>query len=116
MEHLLQVTGLTKVYGKRGAATRALAGVDLTLEPGQYVGVLGGSAPGLVLQVAQVVLGGLPVHRLEKHIGGGHDAVLEGQALHPEGLEQVGVTGGVHGETILSDSLPIQAVFDKNMI
>ena len=43
MEHLLQVTGLTKVYGKRGAATRALDGVDLTLEAGEYVGVMGAS-------------------------------------------------------------------------
>lgn len=46
MEHLLQVTGLTKVYGKRGAATRALDGVDLTLEAGEYVGVMGASGSG----------------------------------------------------------------------
>ena len=46
MEHLLQVTGLTKVYGKRGAATRALDGLDLTLEAGEYVGVMGASGSG----------------------------------------------------------------------
>ena len=46
MEHLLQVTGLTKVYGKRGAATRALDGVDLSLEAGEYVGIMGASGSG----------------------------------------------------------------------
>ena len=38
--------GLTKVYGKRGAATRALDGVDLSLEAGEYVGIMGASGSG----------------------------------------------------------------------
>lgn len=46
MASLLQVTGLTKVYGKRGAATRALDGVDLSLEAGEYVGIMGASGSG----------------------------------------------------------------------
>ena len=46
MANLLQVTGLTKVYGKRGAATRALDGVDLSLEAGEYVGIMGASGSG----------------------------------------------------------------------
>ena len=46
MEHLLQVTGLTKVYGRRGAATQALNGVDLSLETGEYVGIMGASGSG----------------------------------------------------------------------
>ncbi len=44
--NFLQVTGLTKVYGKRGAATRALDGVDLSLEAGEYVGIMGASGSG----------------------------------------------------------------------
>ena len=46
MASLLQVTGLTKIYGKRGAATRALDGVDLSLEAGEYVGIMGASGSG----------------------------------------------------------------------
>ena len=46
MEHVLQVLALTKVYGKRDAATRALNGVDLTVEAGEYVGVMGASGSG----------------------------------------------------------------------
>ncbi len=46
MEYVLQVSALTKVYGKRDAATRALSGVDLTVEAGEYVGVMGASGSG----------------------------------------------------------------------
>ena len=46
MEHLLQATGLTKVYGRRGAATKALNGVGLSLEAGEYVGIMGASGSG----------------------------------------------------------------------
>ena len=40
MAELLCVKDLTKVYGKRGAVTRALDGVDLSLEAGEYVGIM----------------------------------------------------------------------------
>ena len=40
MAELLCVKDLTKVYGKRGAVTRALDGVDLSLEAGEYVGTV----------------------------------------------------------------------------
>ena len=46
MASLLQVTKLTKIYGKRGAATRALDGVNLSLEAGEYVGIMGASGSG----------------------------------------------------------------------
>lgn len=45
-EPLLQVTQLTKIYGKRGAVTRALDGVDLTVESGDYIGIMGPSGSG----------------------------------------------------------------------
>ena len=48
MASLLQVTGLTKVYGKRGAATRALDGVDLSLEAGDALDVAVVSTSGTV--------------------------------------------------------------------
>ena len=46
MAELLCVKDLTKVYGKRGAVTRALDGVDLSLEAGEYVGIMGASGSG----------------------------------------------------------------------
>ena len=46
MAEILQVTDLRRVYGKGGAATRALDGVSLSLEPGEFVGVMGQSGSG----------------------------------------------------------------------
>ena len=46
MEAILTVSGLRRVYGRGGAATRALDGVSLTLEPGAFVGVMGPSGSG----------------------------------------------------------------------
>src|SRR5699024_7236345 len=46
MASLLQVTKLTKIYGRRGAATRALDGVNLSLGAGEYVGIMGASGSG----------------------------------------------------------------------
>ena len=48
MAELLCVKDLTKVYGKRGAVTRALDGVDLSLEAGEYVGIMGASGLSLI--------------------------------------------------------------------
>ena len=46
MASLLQVTKLTKIYGRRVAATRALDGVNLSLGAGEYVGIMGASGSG----------------------------------------------------------------------
>ena len=46
MEEILTVTDLTRVYGKGTAATRALDGVSLSLEAGEFVGVMGPSGSG----------------------------------------------------------------------
>ncbi|MCF2597048.1 ABC transporter ATP-binding protein [Pseudoflavonifractor phocaeensis] len=46
MEEILTVTDLTRVYGKGTAATRALGGVSLSLEAGEFVGVMGPSGSG----------------------------------------------------------------------
>ena len=46
MSELLTAAGLTRVYGKGGAATRALDGVSLSLEAGEFVGVMGPSGSG----------------------------------------------------------------------
>ena len=40
MEEILTVRELTRVYGKGGGVTRALDGVSLSLEPGEYVAVM----------------------------------------------------------------------------
>ena len=46
MEEILRVTDLKRVYGRGGAATRALDGVSLSLEAGEFVGVMGPSGSG----------------------------------------------------------------------
>ena len=42
----VSVAGLEKVYGTGGAATTALDGVDLTLDPGDFVAIMGPSGSG----------------------------------------------------------------------
>ena len=46
MSEILTVSSLKKVYGKGGSLTRALDGVSLSLEAGDYVGVMGPSGSG----------------------------------------------------------------------
>lgn len=46
MAEILQVSDLRKTYGRREAVTHALDGVSLTLEAGEFVGVMGPSGSG----------------------------------------------------------------------
>ena len=46
MAEILKITDLTRTYGRREAATRALDGVSLSLEAGEFVGVMGPSGSG----------------------------------------------------------------------
>ena len=46
MSEILTVRDLKKVYGKGGAVTHALDGVSLSLEAGEFVGVMGPSGSG----------------------------------------------------------------------
>jgi len=43
---LIELTGLTKVYGKGAAATHALRGIDLRIDEGDFVAVMGASGSG----------------------------------------------------------------------
>ena len=56
MAEILTVTDLRRVYGKGAAATRALDGVSLSLEAGEFVGVMGPSGSGKTT-LAKCVLG-----------------------------------------------------------
>ena len=46
MDSILTVTDLRRVYGRGSGATRALDGVSLALEAGEFVGVMGPSGSG----------------------------------------------------------------------
>lgn len=46
MAAVLEVKNVEKVYGSRGNATRALAGVTFSVEQGDYVGIMGASGSG----------------------------------------------------------------------
>ena len=43
---LVAFRGITKVYGEGMAAVRALDGIDLTIEPGEFVAIMGPSGSG----------------------------------------------------------------------
>jgi putative ABC transport system ATP-binding protein len=45
-EHLIQVQNLAKVYGMGEVAVRALDGVDLTIDEGEFVAIMGPSGSG----------------------------------------------------------------------
>ena len=46
MDEILSVTDLKRVYGRGAAAARALDGLSLTLNAGEFVGVMGPSGSG----------------------------------------------------------------------
>jgi putative ABC transport system ATP-binding protein len=46
MQPIIQTSGLTKVFGSNGAAVHALRGVDLEVERGEFVALIGPSGSG----------------------------------------------------------------------
>ena len=45
-KHLIRLHGITKVYGSGAAEVRALDGVDLTIDKGEFVAIMGPSGSG----------------------------------------------------------------------
>ena len=45
-EHLIEVQELTKVYGREAAAVHALDGINLTIDEGEFVAIMGASGSG----------------------------------------------------------------------
>ena len=66
----------------------------LPIHRGVADGDYGSAAPGLLGDVGDVVRGGQSIGVDVAHlVGGGKQVVAEGDALHQEGLEQMGVFG-----------------------
>src|SRR5271154_695364 len=73
----LQLTRVSKVYGSGATAVHALRGIDLTVEPGELVAVMGpsGSGKSTLLTIAgsleaptdgEVSVGGVPLSTLSR--------------------------------------------------
>ena len=76
---LLSLRGVTKIYGEGEAAVRALDGVDLDIEPGEFVAITGtsGSGKSTVMSIlgclelpseGEYRIEGVPVQELEKDV------------------------------------------------
>ena len=59
MSHILEATGLKKYYGSEPNVTKALNGVDLSIEQGEFVSIIGTSGSGKSTLLH--MLGGLDV-------------------------------------------------------
>lgn len=46
MESILRVKNLQKIYGRKGNVTKALDNISFTVEPGEYIGIMGASGSG----------------------------------------------------------------------
>ncbi|HJX20490.1 MAG TPA: ABC transporter ATP-binding protein [Steroidobacteraceae bacterium] len=77
MKPVIEVSGLTKIYGSGDTAVHALRGVDLTVMPGEYVAIMGASGSGKstllnmlgcldVPTSGEYALDGLPVSELNE--------------------------------------------------
>ncbi len=45
-KHVIETSGLTRVYGRGDVAVHALRGIDMTVDPGEFVAIMGASGSG----------------------------------------------------------------------
>jgi putative ABC transport system ATP-binding protein len=62
MDNLIEVTGLTKTYGKKSSAFQALKGINLTIKKGESVAIIGKSGSGKSTLMHLLALLDRPTH------------------------------------------------------
>jgi putative ABC transport system ATP-binding protein len=68
---LIELVGVTKVYGRGAGAVQALAGVDLKIAPGEFVAIMGPSGSGK--STAMIIIGCLDVPTAGRYLYNGID-------------------------------------------
>ena len=82
MEEILSVRDLKRVYGRGTAATQALGGVSLSVEQGEFVGIMGPSGSGKTTLLNCIATIDRPTSGSIR-VGGQELTGLRGRARHP---------------------------------
>ena len=105
MEEILSVQDLKRVYGRGTAATQALGGVSLSVEQGEFVGIMGPSGSGKTTLLNCIATIDRPTSGSIR-VGGQELTGLRGRALTRFRRERLGFIGPPSSSTACRSSSP----------